>query len=120
MSTIIDDFSPTTCIFGLKNLPFVFTRFMDKIFSSIREKYMECFLDDIMIYSTTFEEHICHIEELTAKPVKTFLCKKTVQYLGFMINKNGITTTNENIEKIKNDPIPKTVKEFLETHSLFC
>ena len=46
-----------------------------------------------------------------------------------MINKNGITTTEENIEKIKNYPIPKTVKEakklswtnkFLsETHSLF-
>ena len=78
------------------------------------------FLDDIIIYSTPFEEHICHIEEvmltlqnvqLTAKPVKTFLCMKTVQYLGFMINKNGITTTEENIEKIKNYPIPKTVKE---------
>ena len=48
--------------------------------------------------------------QLSAKPVKTFLCKKTVQYLGFMINKNGITT-EENIEKIKNYPIPKTVKE---------
>ena len=72
---------------------------------------MEFFLDDIIIYSTTFEEHVCHIEQvmimlqnaqLTAKPVKTFLCKKTVQYLGFIINKNGITTTEENIEKIKN------------------
>ena len=55
---------------------------------------MEFFLDDIIIYSTTFEEHVCHIEQvmislqnaqLAAKPVKTFLCKKTVQYLGFMI-----------------------------------
>ena len=61
MSTIIGDFSPTICIFGLKNLPFVFTRLMDKIFSSIRGKYMEFFLDDIIIYSTTFEEHVCHI-----------------------------------------------------------
>ena len=120
MSIIIGDFSPTTCIFGLKNLPFVFTRLMDKIFSSIRGKYMEFFLDDIIIYSTTFEEHVCHIEQvmirlqnaqLTAKPVKTFICKKTVQYLGFMINKNGITATEENIEKIKNYQIPKTVKE---------
>ena len=44
MSTIIGDFSPTTCIFGLKNLPFVFTRLMDKIFSPIRGKYMDFFL----------------------------------------------------------------------------
>ena len=80
-------------------------------------KIHEFFLDDIIIYSTTFEEHIGHIEQvmirlqnaqLTAKPVKTFLCKKTVQYLGFMINKNELTTTEENIEKIKNYPIPKT------------
>ena len=115
MSTIIGDFSPTTCKFGLKNLPFVFTRLMDKIFSSIRGKYMEFFLDDIIIYSTTFEEHVCHIElvmirlqnaHLTAKPVKTFLCKKTVQYLGFMINKNGITTTEENIHNM-NFGIPR-------------
>ena len=108
MSTVIGKFSPTTCIFGLKNLPFVFTRLMDKIFSSIRGKYMKFFLGDIILYSTTFEEHICHIDEvmirlqnaqLTSKAVKTFLCKKTVQYPGFMINKNGITTTEENIEK---------------------
>ena len=44
MSTIIGDFSPTTCIFGLKNLPFVFTRLIDEIFSSIRGKHMEFFL----------------------------------------------------------------------------
>ena len=110
---------------------------MDKIFSSIRGKYRKLFLDDIIIYSTAFEEHICHIEEvmirlqnaqLTAKTVKTFICMKTVQYLGFMINKNGITTTDENIEKIKNCPIPNTVKEarsylglifFSETHNFF-
>ena len=40
--------------------------------------------------------------QLTAKPAKTFLCKKKVQYLGYMISKDGITTTEENIEKIKN------------------
>ena len=81
---------------------------------------MDFFLDVIILYSTTFEEHICHIEEvmirlqnaqLIAKPVNTFICKKTVQYLGLMINKNEITTTEENIEKSKNYPIPKTVKE---------
>ena len=53
MSTIIGDFSPPTCIIiRIENLPFVFTRLMDKIFFSIRGKY------DIIIYSTTFEEHV--------------------------------------------------------------
>ena len=53
---------------------------------------------------------------IDSKPVKIFLGKKTVQYIGFMINKDGITTTEENIEKIKNYPIPKTIKQFLQTY----
>ena len=44
MSTIVCDFYPTTCIFGFKNHPFVFTRLMDKICSSIRGKYMDFFV----------------------------------------------------------------------------
>ena len=92
----------------IKKYPNCIHKIDGQIFSSIRGKYIEFFLDDIIIYSTTFEEHVCHIEQvmiklqnaqLTAKPVNIFLCKKTVQYLGFMINKNGITTTEDNIEK---------------------
>ena len=49
--------------------------------------------------------------QLREKPVKTLLCKITVHYLGFTINTNGITTTEENIEKIRNYPILKSVKE---------
>ena len=120
MSTIVGDFSPVTCIFGLKNLPFVFTKLMDWIFSSIRGKFVDFFLDDIIVYSSNFKEHIQHIEEimirlqragLTANPAKTFLCKKTVKYLGYMISKDGISTTEENIEKIKNFPKPRRVKD---------
>ena len=120
MSTIIGDYSPTTCVFGLKNLPFVFTKLMDKIFAPIRGIFMDSFLDDIIIYSKTFEEHVEHVENvlhrlseanLTAKPVKTFLCKKTVKYLGFTLNKYGLTTTEENVEKIRNFPTPKKVKD---------
>ena len=117
MSSIVGDFSPVTCIFGFKNLPFVFTKL---IFSSIRGKFVDFFLDDIIVYSSNFKEHIQHIEEimirlqragLTANPAKTFLCKKTVKYLGYMISKDGISTTEGNIEKIKNFPKPRRVKD---------
>ena len=63
---------------------------MDKYFLQFEENTWKFFLDDIIMYSTTSEEHICHIEEvmislqnaqLTAKPVKTFPCKKAVQIL---------------------------------------
>ena len=51
---------------------------------------MEFFLDDIIIYSTTFEEHVCHIEQvmirlqnaqLTAKPVKHLYVRKPYNIL---------------------------------------
>ena len=58
---------------------------MDRVFSSIRGKFVDFFLDDIIVHSENFKDHIEHIEEvmirlqraqLTAKPAKTFLCKK--------------------------------------------
>ena len=42
--------------------------------------------------------------QLTAKPVKTLICKKIVQHLGFMINKNGIMTTEEILRKLRITP----------------
>ena len=54
MSTIVGDFSQTTCIFRLKNLPFVFTKLMDKIFSLIRGIFMEFFPCDMIINSSPF------------------------------------------------------------------
>ena len=45
-------------MFGLYNLPFVLTKLMDKICSSIRRVFMDFFLDDIIIYSATVEEYI--------------------------------------------------------------
>ena len=54
MSAIVGDFSPVTCIFGLKNLPFMFTKLMDRMFSSIRGKFVDFFLGDIIVYSEIF------------------------------------------------------------------
>ena len=79
ISMIVGYFTPTTCIFGLKNLPFVFAKLMDSVFSLIRGIFMDFFIDDIIICSLTFDQHIQHIEQvmrrlqeaqLTAKPVK--------------------------------------------------
>ena len=90
---------------------------MDMIFSSIRGTFVDFFLDDIIVCSSNFKEHIEEImirlqrAGLTANPAKTFLCKKTVKYLGYMISKDGISTTEENIEKIKNFPKPMRVKD---------
>ena len=57
MSRIGADLSPITCIFGLENLPIVFTILMDTYFLQLEELDLIklIFLDDIIIYSSTFE-----------------------------------------------------------------
>ena len=130
-STIIGDYQSERAVFGLRNLPFAFSKLLNTIFFTIRGKFMEFFLDDIIIYSADFMEHIKHIEEvlerlrmanLTASPAKTFLCKKEVRYLGYMLSKDGVATTDDNVCKIKNFPIPnkqKHVRMFLGVCNFF-
>ena len=117
MATILGDFSSIVCQYGLRNLSFVFSRVMPTIFSSIRGEFMDFFLDDIIIYSSTFDEHISHIEDVLHKlrmadftcgrPSKTFLCKKKIEYLGFVITKDGIDKSSGNRDKISSIPYHK-------------
>jgi len=50
--------------FGLTNAPATFQRVMDKIFSDLKNKFILVYLDDITIYSKTFEEHLDHLKEV--------------------------------------------------------
>ena len=128
MNTICGSFYPTTCVFGLKNLPSVFTKLMNTIFCDIKDKFMAFFQDDIIIYSSTFEQHLSHIEQvfhrlqnanLTANPTKTFLCKRSITYLGHTITKEGISTTEDNIKKVRDFPRPASQKQCRSLLGLF-
>ena len=108
-----------TCPFGLKNVPAVFTKLMDIVFRDIKNKFMICYLDDIIIFSQTYEQHLEHISEvfrrlrkanLTIEPEKAHLFKKTVVFLGIKISEDGIATEETNIKKIKDFPLPQTQK----------
>ena len=109
-----------TCPFGLKNLPAIFSKLMDVIFLDIKNKFMVFYLDDIIIFSNNFVDHMKHLREvfrrlrtasLTIEPSKTHLFKSSVTFLGINISAEGITTEATNIEKVKNYPIPKTQKQ---------
>ena len=104
------NFSPTTAIFGLKNLPHIFSQLTDLIFQDIKHKFMGYYQDDLLIFSESFTSHKEHIAEvlrrlrtagLTADPKKTHLCQSSVQFLGFTLSRHGIYTAEHNIEKIK-------------------
>ena len=83
------------------------------------------YLDDIIIFSKTQEEHLQHLEEiferlrkarLKVKLQKCSFFKKHIQYLGHLISDKGIQPLPEKLESIAKIPEPqnaKQVKQFL-------
>ena len=76
-------------------------------------------MDDVIIFSQNFEQHIAHLTEvfrrfrtakLTIQPNKTHLFKKSVVFLGIRISAEGVHTEEANIEKVKNFPLQNTQK----------
>jgi len=52
---------------GLVNSPAEFQRRMDRIFGPFMAEFMCCYIDDLIIYSNTFEEHLIHLEKVFSK-----------------------------------------------------
>ena len=78
------------------------------------------YLDDVVIFSATFEEHLERLQavfsrlqehNLKLKPSKCEFLKSEITYLGHIVSQEGIRTDPEKTEAIKSWPIPKTVKD---------
>ena len=85
--------------FGLTNAPATFQRLMEKCMGDMHLKECLIFLDDILIFSSTFEEHIRRIESafkrlddhnLRLKPSKCEFFQTKVKYLGHIVSEEGI------------------------------
>ena len=83
---------------------------MNGIFRNFLDKFIIVFLDDILIYSITKEEHEEHMRmtlqelrenHLYAKLRKFSFCQRHIQYLGKIILKEGILVDTEKIKAIK-------------------
>jgi len=105
------------CMFGLRNAPSAFCQFMAGLTEGMKNTYV--LLDDILILSTSWDEHVerlqelfdrCISEGLTLKPSKTHIASSTVDYLGFKITKDGIKPLAEKVRPILEYPAPKTKK----------
>lgn len=106
--------------FGLTNAPATFQRLMDRIFYDIKDKYVLVYLDDINIFSNTFEEHIQHLTEvlerfrqadLKLNLEKCHFCKKELAFLGHIVSEKGIQPDPGKVEKVQNFPIPTNLTE---------
>ena len=77
-------------------------------------------LDDIVVYSATYEEHIQKLENvfqrlrdrgLKLKPIKCLLFQHRIKYLGHVISPEGVSTDPDKISVVKNWPVPATAEE---------
>src|SRR5438552_5955912 len=93
---------------------------MNNIFYDYLDKFVIVYLDDILIYSKTKEEHLKHLRtiletlrkhKLYAKDIKCELIKQYVEYTGHFISEKEITVDPRKINTIRNWPAPTNVSE---------
>ncbi|KAI1828762.1 hypothetical protein DTO006G1_9961 [Penicillium roqueforti] len=105
--------------FGLTNGPATFQRFMNNVLRECMDEYAVAFVDDILIYSDTIEEHQRHVREVLSRLQKAGLqvalpkCEFSVtktKFLGFIVSTEGIAVDPEKISVIQQWKIPTTVK----------
>jgi hypothetical protein len=106
--------------FGLTNAPTVFMCLMNGIFRNYLDKFVIVFLDDILVYSKSEEEHEHHLRlvlqvlrehQLYAKLSKCSFYQEQIHYLGHIISEQGIAVDPEKIEAIRGWPTPRNVSE---------
>ncbi|GKA47788.1 putative reverse transcriptase domain-containing protein [Tanacetum coccineum] len=116
--------------FGLKNAPTVFMDLMNLVCKPFLDKFVIVFIDDILIYSRNKVEHEGHIkqilellkkEKLYAKFSKHEFWLSKVQFLGHVIDKEGIHVDPAKIKSIRDWASPKTptkIRQFLEEREI--
>ena len=106
--------------FGLTNAPATFQRLMERTMGELNLRECLIFLDDILIFSENFEDHLERLEAvfsrlkqqgLKLKPSKCEFFKTSVKYLGHVVSLNGVQTDPDKINALASWPEPNNVKE---------
>ena len=106
--------------FGLCNAPSTFQRLMELVLRGLTWDACLMYLDNIIIFSSTFEQHLVRLQlvldrfrqaGLKLSPIKCHFAKTKGNYLGHQVSKRGILTDPSMLAKVLNWPTPKTVKE---------
>ncbi|XP_060967115.1 uncharacterized protein LOC133035345 [Cannabis sativa] len=106
--------------FGLTNAPAAFMDLMNRVFRPFLDKFVVVFIDDILVYSKTREDHAEHLttvlqtlrdHQLYAKKEKCEFWMTSVKFLGHVISQDGITVDPAKIDSILQWERPKNVTE---------
>ena len=107
-----------TMPFGATNASATFQRLMHDCLGELNMNWCIVYLDDIIIFSDTKEEHLKRLEAvfqklcaagLKLKPSKCFFFREEIEYLGHVVSGKGISTNPKKIEAVSKWPTPKTV-----------
>ncbi|GBG78056.1 hypothetical protein CBR_g25993 [Chara braunii] len=106
--------------FGLTNAPTIFQRCMDDMFRPWLDRFVVVYLDDILVFSKTLEEHQGHLRQVLEKlreanfkinAKKCEWAKTQVLYLGHVLDGDGIKPEDSKIAAIRDWPTPRTLTE---------
>ena len=105
--------------FGLNGAPATFQQLMDKVMRGT-ETYVGVYMDDVVVYSDRWEDHVRHLREalerlraagLTAKPSKCQLGMSHCYYLGYIVGGGMVKPDQRKVDVVKEFPTPQTKKQ---------
>jgi hypothetical protein len=106
--------------YGLSNSPSSFQRLMDVVLRNLTGELCYVFIDDILVFADTIEEHARRLDKvlqrfekanLLLQPGKCTFAIPQVNYLGYVVSRDGVTASPEKVLAVRKYPVPKNVKE---------
>ena len=113
---------------GLKTSPNTFQLRMDKVLHGLQFNSILCYLDDVLLYSDSFERHLEDLKEVFRRFREAGLkmgikkCRfaaESCTFLGHQISKDGIHPPADRVDAVLNLPAPRTVKELRRIIGMF-
>ena len=113
---------------GLKTSSAVFCRYMDRMIGNLKWTEVLTYVDDILIFSKSFEEHLSSLNKvcqvmgkfnMTLAPHKCHLFQESVKYLGHLVNREGVKCDPDKVKAIREMSIPQTKDELYSTMCKF-
>lgn len=106
--------------FGLKNAPATFQRLMQEVLGDLHLKGVVVYLDDIIIFSRTVDDHFRQLKDvfrrlreagLKLNPKKCHFFQSKIKCLGHVVSAEGIACDEDKLSAVRDWPVPQNVKE---------